>query len=158
MAIVSEAVANAEADIARLGPEIEEWTNNFLELLANVTKLDLIFQEAETMDLNYVALCQWDDPSNLVVVQSIPMKLTAEQRKRILATTSVLAAMLHKFGHDDVAVVLLGDDVGKMFRHEAIVGRSRAVPGCSRVSSPKATVDFSSIRGHREYGVPPAFN
>ena len=36
MAIVSEAVANAEAEIARLGPDIEEWTNTFVELLDNV--------------------------------------------------------------------------------------------------------------------------
>jgi hypothetical protein len=150
MPIVSEAVANAKADIDRLCPEIEEWTNNFLELLDRVRNLDLVFQEAEGMDLNYVALCEWSDPSRMMAIQTVPSAQTAAQRKETLATTSVIAAVLHKFGHFEVAVALLGDNVGKMFRHEGLAGRWRSVRGCSRAQSTKSRFDFSSILGHVE--------
>jgi hypothetical protein len=148
MPISSEAVANAKSNIDRLGPEIEEWTNNFLELLDGVRNMDLVFQEAEGMDLNYVALCEWSEPSRLTILQTIPATQTAEQRNRTLATTSVIAALLQKFGHFDVAVALLANDVGKVFRCEGISGRCRATMGCSRISEAASQFDFSSIPGH----------
>jgi hypothetical protein len=77
MPIVSEAVANAKAHIDRLGPEIEAWTDNFLELLDNVTHLDLVFQETEAMNPNYLALCDWNDSSRMEVINTIPAKQTA---------------------------------------------------------------------------------
>ena len=156
MAIVSEAVANAESDIARLGPEIEACTNSFIELLSNVANLDLVFEESGKMDLNYLALCEWDDSSRMVVIQTIPPAQTAEQRKRTLASTSCLAAMLHKFGHQDVAVALLGENGGRMFRHEGLVGRCRLIEGCSRIPTPESKFDFSSISGHIARGTYPA--
>jgi hypothetical protein len=155
MPLLFEAVSNARADIDRLSPEIEGWTNDFLELLQSVTNLDLIFQEAKTMDLNYVALCRWDDPSNLTVIQTIPATQTTEERKRTLATTSILAAVLHASGHHDVAVALLSDNEGKMFRHEGIVGRCRAIRGCGRVPLASSRFDFSSIHGHKSIGARP---
>jgi hypothetical protein len=147
MPIISEAVANAKSDIDRLGPEIEKWTDNFLELLGNVTHLDLVFQEADAMEPNYLALCDWHDSSRTEVIRTISASQTAEQRKKTLAMTSVIAAMLHTFGHLDVAVALLADDVGKMFRHEGIVGRSRTIRGCGRVPAASSQFDFSSIPG-----------
>jgi hypothetical protein len=156
MAIVSEAVANAEAEIARLGPDIEEWTNTFVELLDNVTNLDLVFREADKLDLNYIALCPWNDPSNLVIVRAIPQLQTAEERKRTLATTSILTALLHRLGYLDVAVALLADDVGKAFRHEGFVGHCRSIGGCSRVPTIESKFDFSSISGHIARGTFPA--
>jgi hypothetical protein len=155
MPLVSEVVANAKADIDRLDPEIEEWTNDFLELLQNVTNFDLVFQEAQTMDLNYVALCRWDDPSNLTVIQTLPATQTTQERKRTLATTSILAAFLYESGHCDIAVALLSDHEGKMFRHEGLVGRSRAIRGCGRVPIASSQFDFSSIRGHVLKVAPP---
>jgi hypothetical protein len=148
MAIVSEAVANAKSDIARLGPEIETWTDYFLELFDNVTHLDLVFEEAGKMDLNYVALCDWNDSSRLEVIHTIPAKQTADQRKKTLAMTSVIVAMLHTFGHLEVAVALLADEVGKAFRHEGVAGRSRPIRGCGRVPAPHSQSDFSAIPGH----------
>jgi hypothetical protein len=158
MPIVSEAVVNAKADIDRLGPEIEGWTNDFVELLGNVTNLDLVFQEAETMDLNYMALYRWDDPSNLVVMQTLPATQTVEERKRTMAMTSILVAFLHESGHEGVAVVLLSDNEGKMFRHEGIVGRSRSILGCVRISAASSRFDFSSISGHVERSIVPSLN
>jgi hypothetical protein len=159
MPIVSEAVANAKLDIDRLSPEIEGWTDDFLELLQNVTNLDLVFQEAKTMDLNYVALCRWDDPSSLTVIQTLPATQTTEERNRTLATTSILAAFLYEFGHSDVAIALLSDSEGRMFRHDGIVGRSRAIRGCGRVPLVPPRFDFSSIPGHSpRYGVRPDSN
>jgi hypothetical protein len=158
MANTSEAVANAKTDLDRLGPEIDGWTNDFLELLRNVTDLDLIFQEGETMDLNYLALCRWDDPSNLVVMQTFPVTQTAEERKRTLATTSTIAALLYESGHYDVAIALLADKAGKMFRHEGVTGRCRAIGGCLRVPTIESKFDFSSISGHIARGTSPALS
>jgi hypothetical protein len=146
MPIVSEAVENAKVDIDHLGPDIEEWTKDFVELFANVTNLDLIFQETEKMDLNYVALCNWDDPSNLVIIRSLPTTQTGEERKKTLATASILTALLNRLEYHDVAVALLGDSGGRMFRHEGFAGRCQSINGCSRVA--EFTSPFDSIVGH----------
>jgi len=130
---VSEAVTDAKADLGDLGPQITTWVDDFIELLDRVSRLDLVFQEVDKMDLNYVALCPWDDPSNLVIIHTVPQTQTAEQRKRTLATASILAALLHRLGYFDVAVALLADDIGKIFRHEGIVGHSKTIRGCPRV-------------------------
>ena len=146
MSIVSESVAKAKADIDRQRPEIERWAHDFIELLDRVKHLDLVFTEAEGMAISYIALCQWDDPSRMVVIETIPPTQTAEQQKKTLATTSVIAALL--LGHEGVAVALLADDVGKMFRFEGIAGCCKSIRGCARVPEAKSQFDFSSIPGH----------
>jgi hypothetical protein len=152
MPIISKAVASAKADIDRLGPEIEKWTDEFIELLGNVTHLDLVFQETAAINPNYLALCDWGDSSRLEVIHTIAAKQTAEQRKKTLAMTSVITAMLHTFGHFEVAVVLLGDEVGKTFRHEGLTGHCRTIRGCSHTPLLKPNLNFASSTrrgGHR---------
>jgi hypothetical protein len=150
MSIISEAVSKAQADLARLSASISEWTESYLELLGNLAHTDLIFQEAGALDVNFLALCLWDDPSNLLVLQVIPPTRTEQDRKRLLAMTSVIAAALYDLGHYDVAIVLLSDDVGKGFRHEGLAGHSKTIGGCSRMAQNPSQIDFSSIAGHVE--------
>jgi hypothetical protein len=64
----------------------------FVELLDGVKHLDLVFSEAKGMDICYIGLCDWDDPSRLLILQTIPVNATKEQRKMALAITSVLIA------------------------------------------------------------------
>jgi hypothetical protein len=141
-------VSAAAADVARLTAEINGWTENFLKLFDRVHKCDLVFEEAEAMSINWVGLCRWDDPTGIVVIETIPPNQTTNQRKQILAKTSVIAALLHELGHVDIAIALLADDVGKMFKHEGYVGRSLPIPGCSRADELGSEFDFSAIPGH----------
>jgi hypothetical protein len=159
MPIISEAVSKAQADLARLSASISEWTDSYLELLRNVAHTDLVFQEAGALDVNFLALCLWDDPANLVVIQTLPPTQTEQDRKRLLAMTSVIAAALYDLGHYDAAIVLLSDDVGKAFRHEGMVGHARTIGGCSRVPHIPSRLDFTSILGHVEVcGCPDPFS
>jgi hypothetical protein len=148
MSIVSESVAKAKADIDSQRPEIDRWSHDFIELLDRVTDLDLVFTEAGGLEINYLALCEWADSSRMVIIETIPPNQTVEQRKKTLAKGSVIASLLHKFGHSDVAVALLADDVGKMFRFEGIAGCCKSIRGCSRVPEAASQFDFSSIPGH----------
>ena len=59
MPLVSESVANAKVNIDRLTSEIDGWAREFVELLDGVKHLDLVFSEAEGMDITYIALCDW---------------------------------------------------------------------------------------------------
>jgi hypothetical protein len=68
MPLVSEAVANAKADVDRMSVEIDFCAKDFVELLGAVTHLDLVFTEAEGMDISHIALCDWDDPSRMLVL------------------------------------------------------------------------------------------
>jgi hypothetical protein len=158
MAIVSEAVANAKADIDRLTAEIDAWARDFIELLGAVTHWDLVFTEAEGMDISYIALCDWDQSggcARMVVIRTIPAKAHAEQRKMALAITSVLTAFLHRFGHFDVGVALLADTGGKIFRHEGLAARCRSTLGCARIPEAESQFNFSSIPGHVLRSSPP---
>jgi len=92
--IVSKAVENAKADIDRLSVEIDGWARDFVELLGAVTHMDLVFSEAQEMDIAYIALCDWADPSQMLVIQTIPVNVTKEQRQMALAITSVITAAL----------------------------------------------------------------
>jgi hypothetical protein len=94
MPLVSESVANAKADVDRLSVEIDIWARDFLELLDGVKHLDLVFSEAQEMDIAYIALCDWADPSQMLVIQTIPVNVTKEQRQMALAITSVITAAL----------------------------------------------------------------
>jgi hypothetical protein len=141
-------VRKAQADLTRLNAAIDEWTNDFLELLGNVAPTkDLVFQEAGELAINFLALCGGDS-SNLIVIEEIPPTQAAEQRKRTLAKTSVIAAALYNLGHRDVAVALLADNEGKLFKYEGFCGRARTIRGCSRMPEAPSQVDFSAIPGH----------
>jgi hypothetical protein len=120
----------------------------FVELLDGVKHLDLVFSEAKGMDICYIGLCDWDDPSRLLILQTIPVNATKEQRKMALAITSVLIALLHRFGHFDVGVALLAEDGGKVFHHEAIGAQCRSTLGCARIPEAPTQFNFSGIRGH----------
>jgi hypothetical protein len=141
-------VSTAAADVARLTPEIDGWTENFLRLFDRVRKCDLVFEEAEDMSINWVGLCRWDDPTEILVIETIPSNQTTEQRKQILAKTSVIAALLRELGYVEIAVALLADDVGKIFRHEGLFGHCRTIRGCSRAPETPSQPDFSSIPNH----------
>jgi hypothetical protein len=66
-----------------------------------------------------------------------------------LAITSVLTALLHRFGHYGVGVALLAEDVGKVFHHEMIIGaRCKSTVGCPRIPEGKSQFNFSIIPGH----------
>jgi hypothetical protein len=148
MPIVSEIVLKAQADLIRLNTSIVEWTDKYLELLGNVAQTDLVFQEAGALTINFVALCLWDHPSNLVVIHVIRPGQTEESHKRTLAMTSVMAAALYDLGHKHVSVALLADDLGKAFRHEGLAGHCQTIRGCSQAPETPSQMDFSSIPGH----------
>ena len=154
MPLVSESVANAKADVDRLSVEIDIWARDFLELLDGVKHLDLVFSEAQEMDIAYIALCNWADPSQMLVIQTIPVNVTKEQRQMALAITSVITAALFRLGHSDVGVALLAEDCGKVFHHEVIGARCLPIPGCSRISEGKSQFNFSPIPGHVLRGSP----
>jgi hypothetical protein len=46
--------------------------------------LDLVFTEAQGMDIAYIALCDWADPSAMLVIQTISVNATKEQRQMAL--------------------------------------------------------------------------
>jgi hypothetical protein len=146
--IVSKAVENAKADIDRLSVEIDGWSKDFVELLDGVKHLDLVFREAEGMDIAYIALCDWTDPSAMLVIQTIPANATKEQRQMALAITSVITSVLFQYGHSDVAVAVLGETSGRVFHHEVIGARCRWTMGCSRIAEAPTQFNFSSIPGH----------
>jgi hypothetical protein len=148
MPIVSKAIENAKADIDRLSVETDGWAKDFVELLDGVKHLDLVFSEAQGMDIAYIALCDWADPSAMLVIQTIPVNATREQRQMAIAITSVITAALFRLGHFDVAVALLGETEGKVFHHETIGARCRWTMGCSRIAEAPTQFNFSSIRGH----------
>ena len=140
-------LTKAAADIALYAVEIDGWVNTFLELLDRVCELDLVFEQAGGIPLNFVGLCLWHDPTQVVVIETIPADQADEQRKRTLAKTSVLAVLLRELGYTDVGVVLLGDDVGKMFRDEGFVAECKSIRGCARIPLAPC-IDFGSIAGH----------
>jgi hypothetical protein len=146
--IISEAVLNAKADIDRRTTEIDAWAKDFVELLDGVKHLDLVFTETAGMHPAYIALCDWDNPSQLLVVQTIPLAASEHQLKTARALVSVLTAVLYQLGHSDVAVALLAEDGGKVFHHETIGARCLPIPGCSRIPEGKSQFNFSSIPGH----------
>lgn len=148
MPLVSEAVANAKADIDRVSREIDDWSRDFVELLDRVKHLDLVFSEAEGMDIAYIALCDWADPSAMLVIQTIPVNATKEQRQMALAITSVITAVIFQLGHSDVGVALLGENSGKVFHHETIGAQCRSTLGCSRIPEAESQFNFSVIPGH----------
>jgi hypothetical protein len=154
--IVSESVALAKADLDRHCNEIQEWARDFLTLLSPQWQTrDLVFIEAKGMDISYIALCDWDDPSRMLVVQTIPSAASDDQLKMIYALTSVIASLLLQRGHFSVGVALLGENSGKMFWHEGFVGRCRSVTGCSRIPEAESQFNFSSIPGHVSRSAPP---
>lgn len=81
MPLVSESVANAKADIDRLSREIDGWAKDFVKLLDGVKHLDLVFSEAQGMDINYIGICDWHDCSSVLVIQTLPVNTTKEQRQ-----------------------------------------------------------------------------
>ena len=66
----------------------------------------------------------------------------------VFALTSVIASLLLRLGHFDVAVALLGEHRGKLFGHEGFVGKCRPTFGCSRIAEGPTQFNFSSIPGH----------
>lgn len=148
MPIVSNAIENAKADIDRLSTQIAAWAKDFLELLDNVKHLDLVFSEAEGMDINYIGLCDWHDCSSVLVIQTLPTNATKEQRQMALAITSVITSVLFQYGHPEVAVALLGETSGMMFHHETIGARCKTTIGCSRIPEAESQFNFSCIPGH----------
>ena len=149
MPLVSEAVANAKADLDRHSNEIQEWARDFLTLLSpEWLARDLVFSEAQEMDIAYIALCDWADPSQMLVIQTIPVNVTKEQRQMALAITSVITAALFRLCHTDVGVALLGETSGRVFHREVIGARCRWTMGCSRIAEAPTQFNFSSIPGH----------
>jgi hypothetical protein len=147
MPLVSEAVANAKADLDRHSNEIQEWARDFLTLLSpEWLARDLVFSEAQEMDIAYIALCDWADPSAMLVIQTVPANATHEQRQMALAITSVITAALFRLCHTDVGVALLGETSGRVFHHEVIGAQCRPTFGCPRPV--EAESPFSSIPGH----------
>jgi hypothetical protein len=65
------------------------------------------------------------DPSQILVVQTVPVNATNEQRQMALAIASVITSVLFQYGHPDVAVALLGETSRRVFHHET---NWRAVP------------------------------
>jgi hypothetical protein len=148
MPLVSKFIAKAKADIDRLSVEIDLWAKDFVELLDGVKHLDLVFSEAEGMDIAYIALCDWADPSAMLVIQTVPADVIKEQRQMALAITSVITSVLFRLGHSDVAVALLGETSGRVFHHETIGALCRWTMGCSRIAEAPTQFNFSSIPGH----------
>jgi hypothetical protein len=120
-----------------LSVEIDGWAKDFLELLDGVKHLDLVFSEAQGMDISYIALCDWRDESRMLVLQTLPVNATKEQRQMALAITSVITALLYRFGHFDVGEALL-----------AIGAQCKSTIGCSRIPEAASQFNFSSIPGH----------
>ena len=52
-----------------------------------------------------------------------------------LAITSVLTALLYRFGHLAVGVALLAEHGGKVFHHETIGAQCQSTLGCSHSRS-----------------------
>jgi hypothetical protein len=113
-----------------------------------VKHLDLVFTEAQGLDIAYIALCDWADPSQMLVIQTVPANATDEQRQMALAITSVITAVLFRLCHTDVGVALLGESSGRVFHHETIGARCRWTMGCVRIPEGKSQFNFSVIRGH----------
>jgi hypothetical protein len=134
MPLISKAVELAKADVDRMSREIDTWAKDLVELLGAVTHLDLVFTETAKMRPSYIALCDWNDPSRLLVVQTIPVAASEHQLKMARALVSVITFVLYCFGHFDVAVALLAEDVGKVFHHETIGAQCRSTLGCSRLA------------------------
>jgi hypothetical protein len=148
MPLVSEAVANAKADVDRLSVEIDIWAKDYVELLGAVTHLDLVFTETAGMHPAYIALCDWDNPSQLLIVQTIPLAASEHQLKMARALVSVITSVLFRLGHSDVGVALLAEDVGKVFHHEVIGAYCKLTAGCPRMPEGKSQFNFSVIPGH----------
>jgi len=146
--LVSEAVANAKADVGRLSVEIDDWAEDFVELLGAVTHLDLVFTETAGMQPAYIALCDWDDPSQLLIVQTIPLAASEHQLKMARALVSVITSVLFRLGHSDVAVALIDETSGRLFHHEAIGAYCKLIAGCPRIPEGKSQFNFSVIPGH----------
>jgi hypothetical protein len=147
--IISKAVELAKADLDRHSSEIQKWAHDFLTLLSPEWQMrDLVFIEAKGMDISYIALCDWDDPSRMLVVQTIPSTASDDQLKMVYALTSVTASLLLQRGHFSVGVALLGENGGKMFWHEGFVGRCRFITGCSRIPEAESQFNFNCIPGH----------
>jgi hypothetical protein len=148
MPLVSEAVVNAKLDIDRLISEIDGWARDFVDLLDRVKHLDLVFTETAGMHPAYIALCDWADPAQLLVVQTIPISADEDQLKMARAIVSVITAVLFRFGHFDVGVALLAEDGGKVFHHEVIGAQCKSTIGVPRIPEAPTQFNFSSIRGH----------
>jgi hypothetical protein len=149
MPLVSEAVANAKADLDRHSNEIQEWARDFLTLLSPEWHArDLVFIEGNGLQPNYIALADWSDESQMLVLQVVPPNASSEQLQMIFALTSVIASLLLRLGHLDVGVALLGENGGKLFGHEGFVGKCRPTFGCNRIPEAESQFNFSSIPGH----------
>jgi hypothetical protein len=146
MPLVSESVANAKSEIDRLSREIDGWARDFVELLDRVKHLDLVFTETAEMHPAYIALTDWNNPMQLLVVQTIPLTASEHQLNIARAIVSVITALLFRFGHFDVGVAVLAEDGGKVFHHEVIGAHCRSTLGCARIA--EAESQFSSIPGH----------
>ena len=149
MSIVSESVALAKADLDRHCNEIQEWARDFLTLLSPEWHArDLVFIEAKDLQPNYIALADWSDETQMLVLQVVPPNASNEQLQMIFALTSVIASLLLRLGHLDVGVALLGENHGKLFGHEGFVGKCRPTFGCSRIPEAESQFNFSVIPGH----------
>jgi hypothetical protein len=147
--IVSESVALAKADLDRHCNQIQEWARDFLTLLSpEWLARDLVFIEAKDLQPNYIALADWSDESQMLVLQVVPPNASSEQLQMIFALTSVIASALLQLGHFDVGVALLGENGGKLFGHEGFVGKCRPTFGCNRIPEAESQFNFSSIPGH----------
>jgi hypothetical protein len=83
------------ADIDRLSAEIDAWDRDFIELLGAVTHWDMVFTETAEMRPSYIALCDWDNPSQLLVVQTIPFAASEHQLNMTRAIVSIITALLY---------------------------------------------------------------
>ena len=147
MPLVSEAVANAKADLDRHSNEIQEWARDFLTLLSPEWHArDLVFIQGNGLQPNYIALADWSDETQMLVLQVVPPNASNEQLQMVYALTSVIASVLLRLGHLDV-VALLGENNGKLFGHEGFVGKCRPTFGCNRIPEAESQFNFSSIPG-----------
>ena len=156
MAIVSNAVQLANADLDYHCNQIQEWARDFLTLLSPEWHArDLVFSESEGLQPNYIALTDISDESRMLVIQTIPPNASKEQLQMVFALTSVIASLLLRLGHLDVGVALLGENRGKLFCHEGFVGKCHPAIGCSRIPEAPTQFNFSSIPGHVLRSSPP---
>jgi hypothetical protein len=80
--IISEAVALAKADLDCHCDAIQEWARDFLELLSPEWRArDLIFSESQGFQPNYIALADWSDESQMLVIQTVQPNASNEQCK-----------------------------------------------------------------------------
>lgn len=96
------------------------------------------------MDISYIALTDFNDPTRMLVIQTVPLNATTEQRQIALAITSILTALLYRLGHYGVGVALLAENQGKIFRFESIAAQCRTTLGCARI--PEAQRSSISVR------------